>query len=362
LYSAGRLHTRACLLMRNPKVQLILGLILSAVFLYIAMREVRPADLWAAVRTFKWIWAVPFLALNALSLWVRAWRWKYLMAPTANLRTGRLFSPMMAGFAINSLLPARAGEFARAYVLGKKERLPFTSVFGTIVVERIFDSLTLLIMLAYVFATIDFDPSIQFHYKSMTISGESLKQMSGSITKGFLVMLLGALLLLWPAARRRMQMWAETWPYAPRAIRVKIAGMIGTFAEGLASLKSARIIVIVLLQSVAVWMLIAVSFQVMPYGIAGMKSMNLTQATALLVISCIAIIVPAAPGYWGLMELGIKFGLVILGVESDPSRALAYALLLHGLQYFPIVAVGLYCLAKEQISLGEISHRGDVEA
>ncbi|MGI8907124.1 MAG: lysylphosphatidylglycerol synthase transmembrane domain-containing protein [Candidatus Sumerlaeaceae bacterium] len=348
--------------MRNPKVQLIIGVLLSALFLYIAMREVKMAELWAAVRTFNWWWAIPFLAINFLSLWIRAWRWKYLMAPTAQLGTGRLFSPMMVGFAINSLLPARAGEFARAYVLGKKEKLPYTSVFATIVVERIFDSLTLLLLLAYVFATIQFDPSIEFKYKQVTISGESLKHMSANITKGFLVMLAAALLLLWPAARMRMQLWAENWPYAPRRFRVKIAAMIGTFAEGFASLKSGRIIAIVLVQSMLVWVTIAWSFQIMPYGIQGMKTMDITQATALVVISCIAIIIPAAPGYWGLMELGIVFGLKILGIESDPSRAIAYALLIHGLQYFPIVAVGLYFLWREQVTIGEISHRPQVES
>src|SRR5690606_25454337 len=97
-------------------------------------------------------------------MWLRAWRWRYFLLPTADLSTGRLFGPMMAGFAINGLLPARIGEFARAYVLARKESLPFPRLFGTIVVERIFDTLVLLALLAYVFTTIEIDPSVSYPY------------------------------------------------------------------------------------------------------------------------------------------------------------------------------------------------------
>jgi ABC-type tungstate transport system substrate-binding protein len=52
------------------------------------------------------------------------------------------------------------------------------------------------------------------------------------------------------------------------------------------------------------------------------------------------------------MEVGIVFSLLILGVESDPSRALAFALLVHALQYFPILGVGLYFLWSERQRMG----------
>jgi len=414
--------------MKNSKVQLAVGIVISAVFLYLAMRGVSPADLWAAIRSFNWLWSVPFIFLTFASLGVRAVRWKYLMAPAGEFSSARLFSPMMAGFAINSLLPARLGEFARAYVLGKKERLPFTSVFATIVVERIFDSITLLVLLAFVFGTLKMDPSISYNYSSKgelsfgvlatilafitvalaasawyflrksrlssskgmktatsvfllvsmvgaictvvagtrtgsfqygrdyEISGANLKQLSSKITLGCVVLVAGSFLLLWPAARRIIQDLAERVPYAPRGIRMKISGIISSFAEGLASLKSIKTVLIVFGLSVLVWMLVAWSMQIMPYGIPGMRAMTMTEATAILVISCIAILIPAAPGYWGLMEIGIIFGLAILNIETDRSKALAYSLLVHGLQYFPIVAVGLYCLWKEQVSLAEISN------
>lgn len=415
--------------MKNPTVQLLLGVALSALFLYFALRGVSPQDLWLAVSNFNWVWAFPFLLLTFFSLWVRAWRWKYLLQPTINLTSARLFSPMMIGFAINSLLPARAGEFARAYVLAKKENLTFGAVFGTIVVERIFDSITLLILLAAVLGNLDFDAAVSYSYSTrgqlsydtltvllalvggsgilaamlmamkairgnrstlrntaialcvissaflvaipllagkegvyeygsdFVLSGETLRRLSRQITVACFVMLAGVFLLLWEPARNFFQKLAESVPYAPRSIRIKISGLIEAFAQGLTSLKSGRLIAIVFIQSVIVWALVAWSFKIMPYGIEDMRMMSMTEATALLVISCIAIIIPAAPGYWGLMELGIIFGLKILDVESDASRALAYSLLVHSLQYFPIVAVGLFYLGRERVKFAEISRR-----
>lgn len=444
--------------MKNQKVQLLVGIAVSAFFLYLTLRPVKFRDLWDAIRTFNWLWAVPFLVVTFISMYARAIRWHYLMKPTANLSSYRLYSPMMAGFAINSLLPARIGEFARAYILGIKEKLPFTSVFATIVVERIFDSLALLGMLLIVFATMKFDPTISESYNTVQnlsqvqaraamaavavgllliggilwylllgpgrmilrrrmlrsrapesvpqwlqtsesgdlaapsgiarvavaallcvpavlllwsatgkgfpatvtlgrvydINAAMLEPFAHKVAKLLAVMMAGSLLLLFPATRSFIQRMIEKVPFAPRGIRLKINGLISSFAEGLASLKDVRSSIIILLLSAVVWLLIAWTFQILAYGFTGLR-ISFLQGIALTVISCIAIIIPAAPGYWGLMEIGIVFGLKVLGIEKNEGRAVAYALILHALQYFPITGVGLYYLWKERVSIGEIS-------
>lgn len=415
--------------MKNPRVQLAVGILFSLVFLLLALRGVSMADLWEAIRTFNWLWAVPFVFLTLFSMWLRAWRWRFFLLPTADLPTMRLFGPMMAGFAINGLLPARLGEFARAYVLGRQEGLPFTRLFGTIVVERIFDTLVLLGLLAYVFTTIEIDPQVSYPYStegtvqaaylygavfvgailsgltgfwlrrrgdgggdraarivsnglltlggllgltgaflavrydggdlisygsSYEINGATLKQLSTQVALASVVLLAGALLLVWPAASGLILRVVEGFPLLPLKIKRGLAGIINTFAEGMHSLRSPKLVLIVTLQSVAVWMAVAWSMQIMPYGFEGMRAMTMSEAVALMVISCLAILIPAAPGYWGLMELGIKFGMVILAVDTNPSRIMAYALVVHALQYFPITGIGLYSLWKSQITVSEI--------
>lgn len=419
--------------MKNPKIQLLVGIIISAVFLVLALRGVSMHDLWAALVSFNWLWAIPFVGLTIFSMWLRAWRWRYFLLPTADLSTGRLFGPMMAGFAINGLLPARIGEFARAYVLARKESLPFPRLFGTIVVERIFDTLVLLALLAYVFTTIEIDPSVSYPYStagsmgmhtlsfiivglglllllgswiwrsraaqsespravlckilnslivlgamlllgggalyfltpsdaiwqygsSYEINSATLKQLSTKMALLSVVLLVGALLLVWPAASRLIQTIISKFPLVPGGIRKALLSIMHTFSEGMHSLRSPKLIAIVTVQSILVWLTVAWSMQILPYGFGEMRAMTMSEAIALMVITCLAILIPAAPGYWGLMELGVKFGMVILAVDTNPSRVMAYALIMHALQYFPITGIGLYCLWKSQITMSEIQH------
>ena len=161
-------------------------------------------------------------------------------------------------------------------------------------------------------------------------------------------------MLVWPAACRVIHTIIARFPLLPDGLRRFASSIVTTFSEGMQSLRSPRLIAIVTVQSLMVWMLVAWSMQIMPYGFADMRAMSISEATALMVITCLAILIPAAPGYWGLMELGIKFGMVILAVDTDPNRVLAYALIVHALQYFPITGIGLLSLWKSQISMTEI--------
>lgn len=409
--------------MKKSHIQLLIGCILSLLFLYLALRGVNVKDLWHAMRAFQWVWAIPFLFLTIFSMWIRAWRWHYLLKPALNLKTKELFGPMMAGFALNGLLPARIGEFARAYILAKKHNAPFTKIFATIVVERIFDTLTLLALLSVVFLTLEFDPNVSYPYstqmalssislavaltlvgillgllsfylkrnskklwliksiaglaivtfilaiitkvaapetlklgKIYELNGGTLKKLSLQITFASVILLSGTIALLWNPIRNLALSILQKLPLLPDSLKSKICTIVESFTEGLHSLKDFRTIIILTLQSIAVWMLCAWSMQILPYGFTGMEGMTISEATALLVITCLAILIPAAPGYWGLMELGMKFGIVILSIDNDPNRIMAYALLVHSLQYFSITGIGLYALWKDNITLGELSN------
>ena len=201
------------------------------------------------------------------------------------------------------------------------------------------------------------DPGAVYRFgKQYDINGETLQQLAVGITKICLVMLAASLFLLWGRGRRAVQMMCEKIPWAPAGLRRKVSAMIGTFAEGLSSLRDIRASAMVFVQSLLVWILVGWSMQIMAYGFEGMR-MTLVQGTAITVITCIAIIIPAAPGYWGLMELGIIFGMRILGVETNYGRALGYALVTHSLQIILVIAIGLYCLWRERVSFVEIAQR-----
>ena len=340
--------------MKNTKVQLLVGIAISAVFLYIVLRPVNLHDLWNSIVSFKWGWGVPFIAVTFASLYIRAIRWHFLMKPIGNYSPNRLFSPMMVGFGLNSLLPGRVGEFARAIVLGLRERIPFASVFATVVVERIFDTLTLLLLLVFVFSRLKIDPTLKLEYAGFWITGERLNALTKSLAFMAGLMFAGSLFLLWGTGRRIVGICVDGMPLLKPAWKRTINTLITGFADGLHSLRDVRSWIIISALSLAVWVLVGFGMQVVAWGMPPME-VSLPQGIAITVIAAIAILIPAAPGYWGLMQLGVIFALFVLGIEKNQARALAYAFLVHGLQYFPIVAVGLYCLWRERVSIVDIT-------
>ena len=94
---------------------------------------------------------VPAAAAIFFSHFLRAFRWRYLLDPIRRLDTMSLFSSLIIGYAANTFMPAHLGEFLRAYVLSKKRRIPMSPVFATIVVERIIDIFSLLVLMLLAF-------------------------------------------------------------------------------------------------------------------------------------------------------------------------------------------------------------------
>ncbi len=343
--------------MRKTWTQLAVGLLVMAVIFYFTLKPVNMGDLWRSMVSCNWLWAPAFVAVTMLSMWARALRWRYLMRPAGSFTARRLFGPMMAGFAINSLLPARLGEFARAYVLSAREKIPFGAVFATVVVERIFDTLTLLVLLVVVFSRLKVDPSLTLEYAGFKITGAMMDSLTAKLAWIGAITLAGSLFLLWSRGRAMVQWCVGRAPLVPSGFKSKINGLIETFSDGLHSLRDFRSWAAIILLSAAVWVLVGFSMQVMSWGFSGLH-VNLAQGIAITVLAALAIMPFPTPGYWGPMQLGIMFALLIMGIESDRARALGYAFVVHGLQYFPIVAVGLWGLWRERISFSEVTRMG----
>lgn len=128
----------------DMKWKLWLGIGISVLFLFLAFRKVNLHELKKALESANYIYLIPAILLTILSLWIRAFRWQYILQPVREIRVSSLFSATMIGFMANNLLPVRLGEFVRAYTIGEKERISKSSSLATIVVERIFDGITIL--------------------------------------------------------------------------------------------------------------------------------------------------------------------------------------------------------------------------
>jgi glycosyltransferase 2 family protein len=245
-----------------------------------------------------------------------------------------LFPVLVMGFATNNLLPGRLGEFWRAYLLGRKRNVSKTFALASVFVERVFDGLTLLALLAIV------STSIQ------------LPGWSRQVELFAAAVFLGATVVLVVLVR------------APRLIQTPVHRVIGlfhggaaswvglrfdAFVEGLGPLRGGSILLSAAGLSIAIWLCEFASYLVLSRGTAlGLSSTLEIPAIGLaLVIINLGIMVPSGPGYVGTQEF---FGTAALGVVgANPQAALALVVVSHVVQYTLITGLGLIFFAREHL-------------
>src|SRR5512143_215699 len=130
------------------KWQFWVGLLISVVFIWISLRGLRLEEFWSTVKTANYFWLIPGIGVYFIGVWVRAWRWHYLLKPIKEIPTQTMFPITTIGYMGNNIYPARAGEVLRAVILKRREGVPVSASLATIIVERIFDGV---VMLAFVF-------------------------------------------------------------------------------------------------------------------------------------------------------------------------------------------------------------------
>ncbi len=128
--------------------QFWLGVVISAVFIYLALNGLHIEDIWDSLHGAQYVWLLPGVGVYFLGVWVRAWRWHYLLRPIKSVPTHNMFPIVAIGYMGNNIYPARAGEVLRAVVLKKREDIPVSVSMATVIVERVYDGV---IMLAFVF-------------------------------------------------------------------------------------------------------------------------------------------------------------------------------------------------------------------
>jgi hypothetical protein len=349
--------------MKRKHIQLLVGLAVTVFFLWISFGDVKWRDLWKGLREVRYIWAVPFMAVTLLSMFFRTIRWKYLLEPVVKVPARKLFDPIMVCFTLNSILPGRAGEFARAYLVSKDYKAPFSATLATVIVERIVDGLSLLAFFVAIIAFMGLGQGAM-EWKGYTINAETLQQLSKKLLVFCIVLLAGTLLMLWGPFHRLVLRVIRGVPFVPVKLKTGLARFIESLVQGFYSLKSFRIVFWVVFHTITVWVTVGWSLVLMSYGFPGL-TMTFMQGMATSIIICIAILIPAAPGYWGLYEVGTIVALMMLGIVPVDAKgapmpegkalALSYALVAHFIQMIPILLLGFYYLWRRQVRISDIT-------
>jgi len=315
--------------------------LVTVLFLYLAFRGTDFAKLLNTIVAANYWWILPSFTLLMISHAVRAWRWRYLMNPIKrDIRFRNLFSGVMIGYLINNVIP-RGGELARPYALGKLESLPASAAFGTVVIERIIDifSFLVLVMLMPVLYTGPLWETFPW-----------LKAAGITVTLATASLLLVLIILM---VRRD---WTDTVlrsvnPLLPRWIASKAGDTMHSFLDGFLFLKSPRQTFAILLLSILVWLTYALMtyFAFFAFGLEHV--LDFGSALVLLALSSIGFSIPT-PGGTGSYHAIIAQALEKL-FAIDPALALSYATVTHAVSYFGVTIVGSYFLLRDNFAIAE---------
>lgn len=331
----------------------LLGIVVTLFFLWWVFRG---EDLGAVVRAV--LAGDPLLLLAAVAVAtfgfvLRALRWKILLTPLKP-HTGfrSRFAAVTIGFAANNLLPARVGEFARAYALSRLEPVSMSGSFGSLVVERFLDALTLLSLLVLVILSSGFP-------ENATVGGRDLEGALGGLLWVVVpVLLVLVLLLIWP--ERTVRLAERVATVLPRGVRRRVVDALEAFLDGLGALRDPALLVRAAVWSFAVWLWYAFSFWLgfLAYGIeAGFAAAIFVQAAV-----AVFVFLPSSPGFFGPFQAAVKVALTeVYGVASTPTLALAFGY--HIGAWIPVTALGAYYAWKLGFSVSEVRRSEDrVEA
>ena len=347
--------------MTKKHVKLLIGFVVSAIFLYIAFKPVDWSQMWTAFKATNWFLGILMMAVTMASFFWRAIRWKIFLAPVKNVPATRLYPPLMIGFAFNNIFPLRVGEFARPLALTKSEGIPYGAALSSVVLERIIDSLTLLGFLIAVPMMIKLDPTITMAVpikglEHISVSVAWLQSRMPLISILAAVLMCGAISFLIPPIKNLYLKILDLLPLIPPGIKEKLAGFVNSVAEGFSSLKSPKAIVLTIVHSLVIWFSVAFSFQLMSWGFPGV-SISFPQALAFLVVTCVVITIPSSPGYWGIYEFGGMVALIMMGVVPNTpegqTRAVAFTMVVHFLQWLPMTVYGLWAASRLGLSAGD---------
>lgn len=274
-----------------------------------------------------------------------------LRAGGAEARAWSVWQATAIGFMANNILPARGGEFARAYAASRLMPVRFTTALASIAVERVFDGLVIVLLLAYAIAAPGFPATA-------TIAGRSLSSIAAWTGMVFVALLAFLFAVVHaPASALRLGGSAVRRLLPPHAAEFLVT-LARHFIEGLSILRRPRDFGWVVAWSLALWLINGLAFYT-GFLAFHLDALPFTSGLLLNGIVAVGVAIPSSPGFFGLFEYASRAGLGLYGVAA--AGAVSFAVGIHVGWFLPITVIGLWTLARANLSLGDLRGREGTE-
>jgi len=321
------------------------GVILSLIFLYFAFKGINFDELLNTLAGANYFWLVLFFLIQIVSHLIRAWRWKYLLNHLKqDISIRNLFSSIMIGYMVNNFIP-RGGEIARPYSLGKLENISVSSSFATVIVERVIDVLSLLLLVIFI---------LIYNY-DLLISNFPWLRIAVIISVIISIVGFGFLALLSLKTEIAFGWIKKITGFLPAKLSGKIESLLRSFIEGLLVIKNPKNYIYIIIFTALLWAVYTLQWYVPFYSFNMVDDYSLTIFSALMlnVIVAIGIMIPV-PGATGTYHAFCIQSLTGLFLVNGATAA-AYATVTHAVGLIGITIVGLYFFMKDNMKLSTIT-------
>jgi uncharacterized protein (TIRG00374 family) len=335
----------------KPGWRAALGIVLSAALIYWTLHGISPTEVARLLsRADPVLFAAATFCGTAIFA-LRARRWQTILEPVAGkVPLGPLWRATAIGMMVNNVVPARAGEIARAYALTKEVPVAFPTTLASLAVDRLFDAIVLLLLAASALL----DPALS---TSQSLAGQSLSSFATGAVTIVVLLLLGlyALVFFPKQLLRLFELFARR---VSPSVEESGRRVLETFMHGLSVLREPGRFAAVFGWTLAHWLLNALGFWL------AFKAVGITApfSAALFLQAFIALgtAVPAAPGFFGVFEYMSVQGLAVYGVSQQ--QAATWAIGYHLFSFIPITLIGAYYFARLGVRLRDLRSSPEVPA
>ena len=321
-----------------------LGIVISVAALWAVFGKINFGELVTVLKRVNYWWLLPNIFLVVFSMYQRALRWQYMLLPIKRVKYDSLLASTCVGFMANNVLPARLGEFVRAYSLSNQDKeISKSASMATIFVERmVFDLAALLLIFGAVIV-----------FSSLPLTevdiGRDLEQGTyvavAAVAAGLAFVLF---LAIKPVVAGNVLVTSLF--FLPTGFKSRIREIVLRFADGLAFMKEWKNVFWVGFHTMWIWIFLGLSnyFVFLAFDF----NLPVSASYVMLVIVSIFIFIPSSPGFVGVYHYSVAVTLALYAIPKE--EAGAFALVLHAAQYLPITAMGFYFLKKKHLSLKKL--------
>ena len=309
----------------NPRA--IVGIIISIGGIYWAFKDFHFHEFAKSIQKVNYIYLLLATLFLWCSVWLRALRWRWLFKIEGLPTTVSLYRAELMGYFGNNVLPLRLGELMRAYLIGKEWHLSKKYVFGTIVLERLLDTLTLVFFAFFLILLYPLEESV----REYIIWG-------GGITSVSILILLIIL-------------------HRVKTIRGdhKILNIMKQMIDGVLSISKGSLLPVIVV-SILIWSIYYLDVYLLQYAFG--FELSFPQVLMILVLSSLVLAIPSAPGMIGTFHASVKYTMVDL-FGFAPHDGNSFAIFLHAYGYILLTLLGAYYFMKNQFHASAIQNTID---